>query len=713
MPSSDEIAYPESPDPDSLPEGLTDYPESYVKREYTLLISLFVFLTFYLALVMVAGTLMVWMLLKFPQYKLLALIGAFPFFLLFVFLVKGFFKRHTSDQELEIEVTQQTQPDLFAFISRLCEEVGVDEPARVYIRPEPNAGVLYATGFLNLFSPPKRTLRIGLALINSVNLSEFKAILGHEFGHFAQGTRVGVYTGVAKSIILDMVIGEDWFDKILNSLRVVGGIGEIAYWVIGGPFLALRWVLTRIFFLIAYQQFSVAREAEYHADLVGASIAGSDAQVLALMRAEFSDHTYGQTLSDLGKAADHKLYTSDIYFHQHSAADIVRKFKKDPLLGVRPKLDHPLAGKKVQVFDPDKYDNQADDEDYHPNNYNREENIKKHFVPCPIDERSPWLLFKNPAELREKITYKIYRTELKIPRGTDLADPRAVQKFIDDEYAETTYAPKYEGVYDERMINPGDIDDLNDIIRKEPWPDDRLINVAKKLYQDVKGRADERLELLEERGKILDQSGGATRRARKMLKEVEADLDRASEWFDSLDRRAYLVFVQMAYRVHDDKYTELINRYRFHMAIQGIYKSARHHQEKAFFFFAMISGQEQLSQDDFAELMHVLREARTSLKKTLREAREMDMPAMKNFEEGDRFADFLLDENLVSELPETFVKGKWIDKLLRQLNQVKSKAQRLHFKSLGGILQLQQEIQDAFEKKSGGTPASIMEVEPE
>src|SRR5438270_11284048 len=105
----------------------------------------------------------------------------------------------------------------------------------------------------------------------------------------------------------------------------------------------------------------------------------------------------------------------------------------------------------------------------------------------------------------------------------------------------------------------------------------------------------------------------------------------------------------------------------------------------------MVLSQEQVHPDDFVELMHVLREARSALKKVLREARELDMPAMKNFEEGDRLADFLLDQDIVPELPETYVKGKWIDKLLRQLDQVMRKAARLHFKSLGSILQVQEE----------------------
>ena len=37
-----------------------------------------------------------------------------------------------------------------------------------------------------------------------------------------------------------------------------------------------------------------------------------------------------------------------------------------------------------------------------------------------------------------------------------------------------------------------------------------------------------------------------------------------------------------------------------------------------------------------------------------------------------RLGDFLLNEDLIKELPESYVKGKWVDKLLRQLDQVRA-----------------------------------------
>jgi hypothetical protein len=69
---------------------------------------------------------------------------------------------------------------------------------------------------------------------------------------------------------------------------------------------------------------------------------------------------------------------------------------------------------------------------------------------------------------------------------------------------------------------------------------------------------------------------------------------------------------------------------------------------------------------------------------------------MKNFEEGERLADFLLDQDLIREAGEHGVSGKWVNKLFRQLTQVRDKASRLHFKSLGQILALQEKVADQF-----------------
>ena len=53
-------------------------------------------------------------------------------------------------------------PQLFAFIRRVCEETGADEPRAVYVVPHVNAGVRMKTSFANLFVPPKKDPPAGI-----------------------------------------------------------------------------------------------------------------------------------------------------------------------------------------------------------------------------------------------------------------------------------------------------------------------------------------------------------------------------------------------------------------------------------------------------------------------------------------------------------------------------------------------------------------------
>jgi Zn-dependent protease with chaperone function len=74
--------------------------------------------------------------------------------------------------------------------------------------------------WLNLFLPVKKELTVGLGLISCLNLSEFKAVLSHEFGHFAQSSmKIGSYIISANTIIHDLIYSRDKWDDILDQWR--------------------------------------------------------------------------------------------------------------------------------------------------------------------------------------------------------------------------------------------------------------------------------------------------------------------------------------------------------------------------------------------------------------------------------------------------------------------------------------------------------------
>jgi Zn-dependent protease with chaperone function len=632
------IPYP--PSPENVPEDLTEYPDSYKSQQNLLLAGLFVFLLFYLGLIFLCMLLGTWCLITIDHFFPVKLVGIILCGTFFLFLVKGFFKRRPVDKTLYIEVEEEEQPLLFGFIHKLCEELGAPEPRKVWIAPDVNAAVTYKTNVLNLFVQPEKDLVIGLGLVNAVNMSEFKAVLAHEFGHFGQSSYASSYTYVASRIIIDLVEGEDWFDRMIDFCKRQENALAVFGYVIGAPIWVGRMVLGWLLKAITLQRLAVSREQEFHADSVAASVAGSDAVVHCLLRAEFGHICLMQALQDLSVAADHKLYTRDLYLHQDRSAAIVRRNKKDPKLGLPPELDSPHAGKRVVVFD--REEEELEEEEIppmwrtHPSNADREESVKEQFVPAVVDHRSPWILFTDAAELKERVAYKFYRMVHKIRKDTELDDPDKVQAYIDGEHADTTYDPKYQGIYDDRKLDPGEISELNQIIRESPWDEGRINKVFEKLYEGAAGKHEEYDELHKEKATLENTPGRPSGRMKRKIEKVEKQLDKVWEWFQSFDRRVYLVHVQMGQYVNREWADELVERYRFQMEIQRLYLEARFHQGKAYAFANVLFNVEDPHPEFVAEVMQVLRQAWRALKNILKDAREINLPAMRNFEEGER-----------------------------------------------------------------------------
>src|SRR5688572_20570295 len=144
--------------------------------------------------------------------------------LILIFLIKFIFKRHVIDRSHLVEITKTEEPALFAFISDIVKQVGTRFPKRIYISSEVNASVFYNSSFWSMFLPIRKNLQIGLGLVNSVNLSEFKAILAHEFGHFSQRSmKLGSYVYNVNQIIYNMLYDNDSYARTLESWANISG----------------------------------------------------------------------------------------------------------------------------------------------------------------------------------------------------------------------------------------------------------------------------------------------------------------------------------------------------------------------------------------------------------------------------------------------------------------------------------------------------------
>jgi Zn-dependent protease with chaperone function len=630
-----------------------------------------------------------------------------------VFLVKGLFKRSPSDPSLRVEITEKEQPVLFAFIRRLCRDTRAPFPRRVFLSPEVNAAVFYNSSFLSLVWPTRKNLVIGLGLVNRLNLSEFKAVLAHEFGHFSQNSmKLGSYVYTSNRIIAGMVFGRDWLDDLVGVVRRLDLRIAIFAWAFTGVLWGLRKMLQGVFRAINFANSSLSRQMEFNADLVAVSVTGSDALIHCLARLDFANEALSQAWEDLSTAADHQLFSRDLFYHQTRSAEYLRGLRQNPRLGEPPSLPEE-GGRHVQVFEP------GDDGTprmwaTHPSNYDREQNAKRNYLRCSIDERSPWVLFQNPEAVREQVTRRFYQVARKL-EDVKLSEPEVVQAFIDDEHVETTYHARYHGMYDARYVRPGDVAAL---VREVPAEYDDPVRLGaahaelytpelkerterftkhQEEYQVLAGLAQGTLQL---KGKDFPFRDGRYRATdvKRLLAQVDKDLDDDRAWLAALDRRVFLVHYAMARILGPETCRELEERYRFHLAVQESMSVLADHHQQVQLVLGEIGGQRELSEGQFQSALGIFRQAYRALGQALRKADDLLLPALKNLTPGVPLGPFLLDSPLVRELgaDAKSLNGQWIGEFLTQLGGVLDKARRIHFKSLGGILALQERIAEQW-----------------
>ncbi len=628
----------------------------------------------------------------------------------FLFLLKGLFKRQRADRSGYIEILEADEPRLFGFLRALCEETGAAMPHRVYLCADVNAGVFFDSSVLSIFWPVKKNLLIGLGLVNSLNYSEFKAVLAHEFGHFSQRTmRLSNYVYLVHSVLHNMVHGRDQSDELLLRWRekYLGFLGLA--WVLSAAVWAVRRTMGGFLKVITILDAALSREMEFHADRIAVETTGSMAIVHALYKTEYAHQCMMQTFYDLHQAADRELFTRDVFYHHSRTIDFMRVAKKDPMMGIPPSEEA-----NVWVFDHTKAA-VTSVWDSHPSYAEREAHARRNYVKGEIDARSPWFLFEDPAAARAMITRAL---DLHDGRKADvLLDPRVVQTFIDDEHAEIIFDQKYLGMYDHRFIEPGDLDAL----LEQAVVEDELDAVAlharwNELYGEglstFMGAFQERMEemhLLETVigdqlvwGKTFVFRGEQHRpnEAQELFSKVYNEMERDRRWFGELDRAVFLHHYQIAQSLDEDVRDEFVYRYRFHLTVQEMTRRLRVVQTRLGKVLRMLNsgelGEEQID-FVFEELLSIHAETEQEIDL----ASEWPVPLLNNIEQGMVLSDVVMSDALVSAdvLHAQELNSEWMRAFLGQFEAILNRLSHIRRKNLGGLLFFQEDIVRQFEDK--------------
>jgi hypothetical protein len=478
-----------------------------------------------------------------------------------------------------------------------------------------------------------------------------------------------------------------------------------------GVLWILRKILGGIYQGLNLLHLSLSRQLEYNADNVAVSVTGSDALIHGLARAPFATDCLGDAAQALNAAADHGLFSDDLFHHQTLAAARLRRLRKDERAGLPPDLPAD-PHEQVQVFQPvddgipDKYRS-------HPTDTMREENAKRIYIRSPQDDRSPWLLFGNLPALKTDVTWQFYANDLGRQEDYDPQPAAEVQKFIDAEHAETTFDAKYQGFYDDRFINPGDLQDM----AVSPWPREK---VAAWLASWPPADLQEQVEAYKQRqgeyhllqglksGQLtLKDKTFSFRKRRRTLKDVDKllmlvdkEYEDDQQAFQRLDREALLAHGSIARhldggnRAKGTRQSELSERYLFHMALQGLLQRVLDGQSKLQGILDLLAANTQFSDEDFKQLRYELGDIRKTLIACLKEAKSHETPELSNVPPGSLLYQLIVDrgDKDLPALTGDSISGEWLTKLLKRLEGVLSRIKRVHFKSLGSLLAFQERL---------------------
>ncbi len=448
------------PNPLQVPANLSQPSASY-RRQAILAMSglgFFIFLYFSMAACFAWSSYrLINMALVDPQHAVPCWIVGLSAGFLALFMIKAlfFFKKGGDVQELEITAAQE--PQLFDFLHQLADQARAPRPHRVFLSADVNAAVFYDLSLLNLLFPSKKNLIIGLGLVNVLTLSELKAVLAHEFGHFGQKTMaVGRWVYVAQQIAAHIVAKRDALDKFLRMLSRIDLRIAWLGWLLTLIVWSIRSLLETAFNLVLMAQRALSREMEFQADLVAVSLTGSDALVHALQKLQAADDAWDRAINfGYGELHDGRV-VRDLFAVQSRVLEHLRQVLNDPGYGDVPALPE-QARESHRIFQSE-FAQPPRMWATHPLNHEREANAKRLYVPATLDSRSAWSVFAQPQTLREAVTQRVLRLE---EAREAVALDESLQA-LDQQYAQEIFKGRYRGVYLGRSVvrHASTVDDL-------------------------------------------------------------------------------------------------------------------------------------------------------------------------------------------------------------------------------------------------------------
>ncbi|NIG53122.1 M48 family metallopeptidase [Chitinophaga sp. Cy-1792] len=382
---------------------------------------------------------------------------------LLYFLGRFLFHRHQPVNPYRTQINADNHPRLFAFLQQLVADTRISFPRKIFVVPDVRASLFYNASFFNLFWPIRRNLEIGLGLVNSVNISEFKMLLAHEFGHFSrENSSLSRYVYGLNKMLHDMLYENDDWNELArhrHSGSISGFFIHITLLILNG----MQYLLRQMHRVINKHYQDISRDIAIQADEIALHMAGTRAAISAIRRADIGSYCMEHCMHKLPELSEHKLRFQNLYEVQRNLIRYytLQSYGRVDAEGL-PVVTGPFtkAYLKSRVQLRDEWSLQP----------SLESRISM-FLQANVDREqlntSAWQLFNQPAVMQEAMTGQVYSVLSMESNDCSWICP---QQFVDDlEQRQRTYEfPKvFNSYYDNRSFAQADFRFLQPLSAEE------------------------------------------------------------------------------------------------------------------------------------------------------------------------------------------------------------------------------------------------------
>ncbi len=684
--------YPTSPT--HTPKKLTALTSSYKLRAFLAVLAIILFFILYAALVTglayVVYYAFIYEIKHINKLTILMKVGAVAgSTMLFVFTLKFIFKLKNHKPNNRIKLTKKQYPKIWDFVNKICQETGAPKPKHIFIDPDVNAYVSYTNMWLSLFLPIKKELTIGLGLVSSLNLSEFKAVIAHEFGHFAQRSmKIGSFIISANTIIHDMIFARDKWDDLLDQWRASDLRLSAAAWVITPVIWIIRQILSLFYQFLNIMYSSLSREMEFNADKVAISTAGSDAIISALWELDNGFTCWNKTMNNAYLASQKKIFVKNLYTHNDLA--IERNFKNHQNLI----NDLPLDSRGGKMYFSSSKLSKVGMYASHPPNDKRQDNAKVPFIECNADKRTPWLLFDNALELQEQTSTLIYETYFNKSKF-EISTPETFEAFIKSENKGKELLEAYDNTFENRFLNIPTEQELNEKAS--------LVDISHDYLNKLKVELKELMLPIRNIEALMNKasqiSEGTTKEVSFSFKDKTYKKKNLQEGYTQLLNEREKLFNE-SFKVWDgsfcafhlalakraSKELELKNFYKQHVSLSNIYRSAVSVKNQIYKELQEIQTRQDVTENEIRKFGFRVNDFFSNLNNELSNLNTLTFVKLPNIENLSEMKEALVEGGeFVKKTGNIFENGSF-NILMNSLENTILNCQRLDQKSISAIL---------------------------